>query len=69
MVETSKLIKVISPTITILNIPSGKTVYIADKDIKKSVIKSTITRLNRKGYSFSASEAGVIGGMNVTRYK
>ena len=66
MKENSKIIKEISPRLTVLNIPKGKTQFIPSSKIKVNALKVTIHRLNQKGYNFTASERGITGGMNVT---
>lgn len=66
MNKTSKYLTVISPTLNILSIEKGGSIFFPDNKIKKSVIRATIVRLNKKGYNFSASEAGIDGGIIVT---
>ena len=58
-----------SAKLTLLGIPVGESRLIKTSDIKPGVIRTTVGVLNKEGYSFIASEKGLINEVLVTRIK
>jgi hypothetical protein len=54
---------------TLLLIKPGETKRIKTRLIKATSIRSAVNILNSKGYSFMASERGLVDEMDVTRLK
>lgn len=48
-------------------LPSGEWVEIKNRDYKVSTVKYTISRLRKKGFVFTATEAGLIDSIKVVR--
>lgn len=63
------LAKKISPTATILSLPIGIPTPIKHKDIKIGTLKSTITRLRKKGHEIKYTEEGRTDDLLVTLLK
>lgn len=49
------------------NLPTGTPVEINAREYKITTVRNAIVRLRKKGYDFSATEAGIIDGIRVTR--
>ncbi|MDH6354681.1 lysylphosphatidylglycerol synthetase-like protein (DUF2156 family) [Dysgonomonas sp. PH5-45] len=56
-------------TATLKALPLGKPKLIKNKQFKANVVRNTISRLNKKGYSFEATEDGLVDAVQVTRIK
>ncbi|MCD7973739.1 MAG: hypothetical protein LUG18_13965 [Candidatus Azobacteroides sp.] len=69
METTLKLIKKTSVVDSLLTIDPGHEVFIRTRNIKATAIYSAVRRLNRKGYAFIASEAGLIDEVKVARIR
>jgi hypothetical protein len=54
---------------TLLLINVGETVRIKTRLIKPSSVRSGVSLLNMRGYSFEATERGLVDEMEVTRLK
>lgn len=67
--KSAKLKTIISPTKTILALPVGVPTPIKHKDIKCGTLKSTITRLRKKGYIIDYTEDGRVDDVLVTLKK
>ncbi len=67
MVQYATLIRIVSVQKTLENLPVGEPKVIRNKDIAESVIRSTITRLSKKGYSFYLNNT--INGTEIKRLK
>ena len=54
-------------TLTLLGIEPGNTKFVPERNgIKKAVVRTTLSRFNKDGGNFSATEAKISGGVNVT---
>lgn len=67
MTDWANIVKVVSATKTLEYLPLGKPKGIKHKDITENVIRSTVTRLSKKGYSFYVKPT--FYGTEVTRIK
>lgn len=47
----------------------GSVVEVLSRDYKANVVRSTIYKLNQRGYSFVATEKGLIDSVQVTRLR
>lgn len=65
----ANLAKKVSPTATILSLPLGVPTPIRNRDIKIGNLKSTITRLRKKGYEIAYTEEGRVDDLLITRLK
>lgn len=65
----ANLAKKVSPMATILSLPIGIPTPIKHRDIKVGNLKSTITRLRKKGYEISYTEEGRVDDLLITRIK
>lgn len=52
MADLANIVKVVSVTKTLENLPVGEPKEIRHRDITETVIRSAVTRLAKKGYSF-----------------
>lgn len=53
----------------LMNMKIDESAIILSKDYKQSVVKSTVYRLNKKGYHFKPTEKKLIDCIRVTRLK
>lgn len=65
--ESLKIKRNLSLAERLRTLPSGTTVEISARDYKISTVRNAIFRLKKKGYTFEATETGVIDGIRVTR--
>lgn len=60
-------VKKFSITQTLLSLRKGQSAFISIKDCKTNSVRAAISRMNKEGYSFKASERGLSDGIIVNR--
>lgn len=67
MIKWANIIKNVSVSDTLKNLPIGETRMIRYRDAKETVIRSVANRLKNEGYSFNVK--GTPDGTEVIRFK